>query len=78
MDKKDKEILEFWRNKGVDILEEIPQGWKVRKGTLTEPNGYVWIFNGKGILEKDSKGNRLFKSALTKVQEICIKKTLTS
>lgn len=67
MNKKDEEILQYWRNKGVDVLNEIPQGWEIRKGTLTEPNGYVWVFNGKGIFEKDDKGNRLYKSALAKI-----------
>lgn len=68
MNKRDKEILEYWGNKGVDILEEIPQNWKIRKGTLTEPNGYAWIFNGKSLIAKDENGNGLYRHALVKIK----------
>lgn len=67
MNKKDERILQFFRNKGVNIFNEMPKGWRVLKGTLTQPNGYVWACNGKGLFEKDENGNRLYKHALVKI-----------
>lgn len=29
------------------IYKRIPKGWKVLKGAITAPDGYVWIWNGK-------------------------------
>ena len=30
-------------------LESLPEGWRVMKGTFTQPNGWVWACNGKSI-----------------------------
>lgn len=35
--------------KNVEILDKIPEGWKVRKGATTAPRGYVWIWNVKSL-----------------------------
>ena len=45
---------------------EMPKGWKIIKGTMTQPVGYVWISNGMSLFAKDENGNRLYKYALIK------------
>ena len=30
-------------------LDELPKGWKVMEGTLTEPKGWRWAHNGMSI-----------------------------
>ena len=41
----------------------IPKGWRRLNGTLTEPNGCIWIYNGKSLFsEKDENGKTLRKS----------------
>lgn len=41
--------LEYFRNKGVPILDTMPDGWGEIRGATTAPNGYVWINNRKSI-----------------------------
>ena len=36
--------------KGWDLLEELPQGWAIDKTAGTPLNGYVFITNGKSVL----------------------------
>lgn len=31
----------------IEKLDRLPEGWKVAKGTFTQPNGWVWAVNGK-------------------------------
>ena len=45
---------------------EMPKGWKITKGTMTQPVGYVWINNGQSLFAKDENGKRLFRQALIK------------
>lgn len=45
---------------------EMPKGWKITKGTMTQPVGYVWVNNGQSLFAKDENGNRLFRQALIK------------
>lgn len=40
----------------------IPKGWYKLNGTLTEPNGCIWIYNGKSFFEKGENGEMLRKS----------------
>lgn len=51
-------------------VEEMPEGWKVIKGTLTQPRGYVWISNGKSLFEKDSNGDKVYRQALIKEEKV--------
>ena len=53
----------------VEILTEMPEGWKIIQGTLTQPLGCVWISNGRGLFAKDENGNRLYRSALLVVDK---------
>ena len=36
-------------------VEEMPEGWKVIAGTLTQPRGYVWISNGQSLFARENK-----------------------
>lgn len=63
MEKTQEEALEYWRNRGVEILEEVPEGWTITEGTLTEPIGYRWCSNGKSRFG----GER--KTALIKIKD---------
>lgn len=40
----------------------IPKGWEKLNGTLTEPSGCIWIYNGKSLFEKGENGKTLRKS----------------
>ena len=33
----------------VKSLDFVPKGWKLLKGSWTEPKGYKWYFNGKSL-----------------------------
>lgn len=46
-------IKEVAKRYGVEIYEEMPDGWGEIKGALTAPNGAIWIHNKKSILSKD-------------------------
>lgn len=51
-------------------VEEMPEGWKVIEGTLTQPRGYVWISNGQSLFARDKNGNKLYKQALIKEEKV--------
>lgn len=38
------------RRLNIRLLDRLPEGWRVLKGALTAPVGYVWVCNGKSIL----------------------------
>lgn len=40
----------------------IPKGWRKLNGAQTEPNGCIWIYNGKSLFEKGENGKTLRKS----------------
>lgn len=42
-------------NKEVRVYKNLPKGWKVTQGTLTQPAGTVWINNGKSLFPKNGK-----------------------
>lgn len=58
-----QERLQHFINDGVKVLTEIPQGWVVMDNTLTQPRGYVWVWNLKSPFKRDSG----FEQALLKV-----------
>lgn len=45
--------IDYWKSKGIKIYNELPEGWFINKGTLTNPNGTVWISNGKSLFSKE-------------------------
>lgn len=46
--KRDAE--EMARRLNIRLLDHLPEGWRVLKGALTAPVGYVWVCNRKSIL----------------------------
>ena len=38
-----EERIAYFVNLGYHFYDHIPDGWKVVKGALTAPSGYVWI-----------------------------------
>ncbi len=57
-ERKHRKIKEFAAKEKVELLTEIPEGWKELKGSMTAPIGTVWVSNR----EPFKSGNR--KSAL--------------
>ena len=43
-----------------EVLDEVPEGWKVIKGASMAPNGYVFVSNGKSRFTSPQE----YKSAL--------------
>ena len=45
----------------VNVVNSIPSNWRVDETALTQPNGYVWINNGKSLFggERENKLLRL-------------------
>ena len=35
------------------VCNSMPNGWKIRKGAMTAPNGFCWIYNGKSVFSDD-------------------------
>ena len=46
-------VLEYFKNKGTKILNELPKGWRLIKGAQTAPVGYVWVNNNKSRFSKE-------------------------
>jgi len=58
-----EEKLDYWRSKGIEIFERMPEGWAVLEGATTAPIGYMWIWNCK------SRFGGGFRHALMKCPE---------
>lgn len=41
--------------RGIEVLNQLPKGWKINKAATTNPTGYVWINNNKSIFDKEYK-----------------------
>ena len=41
--------LKHFKSKGIKIITELPEGWKVNDGATTAPDGYVWVNNNKPL-----------------------------
>ena len=41
--------IDYWLNKGIKVLDYIPDGWVEVKNAMTAPNGYKWYSNGKSL-----------------------------
>ena len=50
-----KYTIEYWKEQGVEIFEEIPKGWVACKNAMTMPIGYVWICNNKTLFDGSRK-----------------------
>lgn len=48
----------------IKIYKSIPDGWKVREGATTAPNGFVWIWNVKSLFSSE------YRAALVPIEAI--------
>lgn len=55
-------IHDFSKQYNVNIMETMPEGWKILDGATTAPRGYVWIYNG------ESRFGGKYQSALLKLK----------
>lgn len=39
----------------LEIVNSIPNGWKILEGATTAPKGYKLIYNGKSLFSKERK-----------------------
>lgn len=44
-----KNNINYWKNKGIKVLDHIPNGWQLVKNATTQPNGYNWYSNSKSL-----------------------------
>lgn len=44
-----KYSLDYFKEKGVKVLNELPKGWRYIENTSTEPQGYKWACNNKSM-----------------------------
>lgn len=51
--------IEYWKERGIEIFEEMPKGWVVCEGAMTQPHGYVWICNNKSLFDGTRKSGLL-------------------
>ena len=50
---KTARAIDYFRRRGMRFLDDMPEGWKVLKGAQMAPEGYVMIYNGKSIFDKE-------------------------
>lgn len=55
MNKKSQEWLNYFINKGIKIVDKIPEGWIITEGATTAPVGYKWINNNKSMFSGERK-----------------------
>ena len=39
----------------IEVVNNIPNGWKILEGATTAPKGYKWIYNNKSLFSKKRK-----------------------
>lgn len=47
-----------------NVLEEMPEDWKITEGATTAPLGYVWVDNGKSMFSGDRQTALVPESAI--------------
>lgn len=58
--KKAKYTMKSGKEKEIEYVDRIPQGWVEMQGAMTAPNGYTWYSNNKSF--KDGKKTVLVKN----------------
>lgn len=48
-----KDYLSYFKEKGIKILNELPDGWRYIEHTNTEPRGYKWACNNKSMFSNE-------------------------
>lgn len=59
-----KATIKYFKDKGINIYDELPEGYIINEDATTAPRGYVWVSNNKsffsgerehGLLRVESK-----------------------
>lgn len=58
-EEKTDAINKFAEERSVEVVKELPKGWKILKYALTAPRGAVWISNRKPIKSDERKNGLL-------------------
>lgn len=53
--KKYMSYLEYHLKNGLEIVNNIPAGWKVLENSTTAPVGYILIYNGESLFSGKRK-----------------------
>lgn len=64
----EKYTVDYFKEKGVDVKDKIPEGWQKLEGATTAPKGYEWYSNGKSRFGGEYK-NALIKTSETKTSD---------
>lgn len=58
-----KYSVDYWKERGVEVRDTIPEGYIPRTGATTAPNGYEWYSNGKSLFGGEYEHVLVKKSA---------------
>ena len=65
MDKMNKkELVQYCKERKIDLYESMPKGFVYIKGALTAPRGTQWIYNKQSIFSKQRKTGLLITESL--------------
>ena len=68
----EKYSIDYFKQKGVEIKDSVPEGYVKLEGATTAPKGYEWYSNGKSrfggeyknaLVKKEENGNQKYASA---------------
>lgn len=58
-EEKIEAINKFAEERAIEVVKELPEGWKILKGALTAPKGATWVSNMKTIKSGERKSGLL-------------------
>lgn len=65
------DFLDYCSREGIQVLDQLPDGWKFNELATTAPNGFKWAYNGQPLFKRDANGNyyanRNYKHAVIRV-----------
>ena len=53
MKTREKYTVDYWKNKGIPVFDNLPKGWVICRHTMTSPRRYVWICNNKSFFTRE-------------------------
>lgn len=58
-----KYTVDYWKERGIEVRDTIPEGYIPSTGAITAPNGYEWYSNGKSLFGGEYEHVLVKKSA---------------
>ena len=46
-----KSNIEYYKEKGIKVYDEMPEGYIINEDASTAPHGYVWVSNNKSFFD---------------------------